>query len=446
MTIQKAAFSLLLNLILSVSFAWAGSAEPSWPTWRGPAMSGVSPDGNPPTRWSETENIKWKVQLTGDGSNSSPIIWADKVFFQSAVKTDKEGQAAEEPAAEGGRRRGPGGAKPKNLYQFNMVCLDRRTGKTLWEKTVREVQPHEGHHGDHGFVSYSPLTDGKLVWANFGSQGVWCFDLDGNIKWSRDLGQMQIRAGFGEGGSLALAGDKIIVLQDHEGQSFIAALNKDTGEVVWKKDRDEKTSWTTPIVTEAAGRMQVIAAGSNRSRSYDAQTGDLIWECGGQTENMIPTPVLGFDRVYCTSGFRGAMLQAIRLDRTGDLTGTDAVAWEAKEATPYVPSPLLYGEKLYFYSGTKAILSCYNARTGAPFYVKQELGEISGVYASPVGADGRVYLAGRNGVTVVIKNADTLEVLAINKLDDGFDCSPAVVGNELYLKGKKNLYCIAETK
>ncbi len=445
MTIQKTAFSLSLTLLLSLSFTRADAAETYWPTWRGPAMSAVSPDGNPPTRWSETENIKWKVQLTGDGSNSSPILWADRIFFQAAVKTEKEGRPVEEPAAEGGRR-GPGGAKPKNLYQFNLVCLDRGSGKTLWEKTVREVQPHEGHHGDHGFVSFSPLTDGKLVWANFGSQGVWCFDLDGNVKWSRDLGPMQIRMAFGAGGSLALAGDKIIALHDHEGQSFITALNKDSGQVVWKKDRDEKTSWTTPIVTEAAGRMQVIVAGTKRSRSYDAQTGELIWECGGQTENVIPTPVLGFDRVYCISGFRGAMLQAIRLDRTGDLTGTDAVVWEVKDATPYVPSPLLYENKLYFFSGNKPILSCYNAQTGVPFYVKQELGEINGVYASPVGAGGRVYLAGRNGMTYVLSNAETLEVLAANKLDDGFDCSPAVVGNELYLKGKKNLYCIAEAK
>lgn len=440
---NKMIIPLVLSLAFLVCCVSGAPGNSHWPTWMGPEKTGVSPDGNPPVKWSETDNIKWKVKLDGDGSNSSPVIWGDKIFFQTAVDTGKEGLA---PADSGQGGRGPGGKSPKTIYKFNMVCLDRTSGKTLWEKTVCEVQPHEGHHGDHGFVSFTPATDGKLVWANFGSQGVFCFDLDGNLKWSKDLGKMTIRAGFGEGGSLVLAGDKVIVLHDHEGDSSIAALNKNTGDIVWKKDRDERTSWTTPIVTEAGGKMQVIAAGANKSRSYDAATGDLIWECGGQTDNVIPTPVLAFDRVLCLSGFRGAMLQAIRLDRTGDLTGTDAVAWEVKDATPYVPSPLLYGERLYFFSGIKNILSCYNARTGEPFYTKQELGEMNGVYASPVGAAGRVYCVGRNGVTYVLKNADTLEVLSINKLDDSIDCTPAVVCDELYLKGKQYLYCIAESK
>lgn len=439
---------MLLVLMLLCPLAARASDAADWMTWRGPDMRGLSPDGNPPVTWSETENIQWKVKLTGDESNSSPIICCDKIFFQTAVETDKKVEAAPEPPAadpnqgQAGSGR-PRSQKPSAVYRFNMVCLDRLTGKQIWEKTVCEVLPHEGHHGDHGFASFSPITDGKLLWANFGSRGIYCLDLDGNIKWSKDLGPLTIRAGFGEGGSAALAGENLIVVRDHEGESSIIALNRQTGEPAWKKTRDERTSWTTPMVTQVDGKLQIIVTGSNKTRCYDAASGDVIWECGGQTENIIPTPVLGFDRVFCTSGFRGAMLQAIQLGRTGDLTGTDAIAWQVTDATPYVPSPLLYGDKLYFCSGTNPILSCYNAQTGIPYYVKQNLEQIKGIYASPVGAADRVYCVGRNGVTYVLKNSDTFEVLAVNTLADRFDCSPAIVGDKLYLKGKQNLYCIA---
>lgn len=433
-------------LLLTASVLYADNSA-GWMTWRGPNMMGISPDGNPPIEWSETKNVVWKVRLTGDESNSTPVVVGNRIFFQTAVQTDKkvettEQQAAvEQPAAQ---RRGPGASKPANIYRFNVVCIDRLTGKQIWETAVCETLPHEGHHNDHGFASYSPVTDGKLLWANFGSRGVYCLDLDGQIKWSRDFGPMTIRSGFGEGGSPALAGDYLIVLRDHEGDSCILALNKQTGETVWQKQRDEKTSWTTPIITQAEGKLQIIVSGSNRTRAYDALSGQVIWECGGQTQNVIPTPVLGLGRVFCTSGFRGSMMQAIELGRTGDLTGTDAVAWQITEATPYVPSPLLYGDKLYFFSGTNPILSCVNAQTGAPYYLKQNLEQMKGVYASPVGAAGRIYLVGRNGVSYVLKNSDTLEVLAVNSLDDRFDCSPVVVGNQLYLKGKQYLYCIAD--
>jgi len=443
---MKKLYLIQFFVILVLSFSCVYGE--SWPTWRGPETMGISPKGNPPSKWSETENIKWKVKLTGDGSNSSPVIWGDKIFFQTAVKTDKKAGTEPEPAkeGEGGGRRRPGGKKPKNIYKFNVVCLDRKAGKQLWEKTVSEILPHEGHHGDHGLASYSPVTDGKSIWASFGSRGVYCLDMKGDIKWKKDLGKMNMRASFGEGSSPCLAGDNLIVLMDHEGDSFIFALNKKTGKLVWKKSRDERTAWTTPIVTDVKGQPQIIVNGTNRVRGYNAKNGEVIWECTGQTQNVVPTPVLGFDMVFCASGFRGNKLQAIKLGKTGDLTGTDAIAWELNEDTPYVPSPILYKDKLYICSGNKGIISCYNAKTGKPYYVKQELEEIKGVYASPVAAAGRVYFVGRNGVTYVIKNAEKFELVGINKLDDDIDCSAAIIGGEIYLKGKKNLYCIATSK
>ncbi|MCP4263709.1 MAG: PQQ-binding-like beta-propeller repeat protein [Planctomycetes bacterium] len=426
---------------------FGASGSDYWPSWRGQDCTGIYEKGNPPLTWSETENIKWKVKLTGDGSNSSPIIWEDKIFFQTAIKTDVKGKAA--PSNSGGRsgrRRGPGGSPPTNVYKFNLICLDRNNGKILWQKTVREELPHQGHHRDHGFASFTPVTDGKLVWANFGSRGLYCFDTEGNPKWNKDLGKMNTVMGFGEGGSLTLAGDAVIVVRDHEGDSFIIALNKVTGKTIWKKERDEVTSWATPLPVKVNGKTQIITSATNLIRSYDLKTGDIVWQCGGQTRNVIPTPVTGFGMVYCASGFRGNSLQAIELGNTGELTNTDAVRWHVKEATPYVPSPLLYGEKLYVCSGNRGVISCYNAKTGKAYFFAQQLEEISGIYASPTGAAGWVYFVGRNGVTYVIKAAEQLEVLAVNKLEDKIDCSPAFVGNEMYLKGKGNLYCIEASK
>jgi outer membrane protein assembly factor BamB len=255
---------------------------------------------------------------------------------------------------------------------------------------------------------------------------------------------MRTKLMFGEGSSPALAGDTLIVVMDHEGDSFIYALDKETGKTIWKKPRDERTTWATPIVVEVSGKMQVIANATKRVRSYDLETGDLIWECGGQTGNVIPSPVSGFGKVFCASGFRGNALQAIELGHTGDLTGSDAISWQVDKATPYVPSPLLYGDKIYVCSGNKAVISCYQAETGKPYFVKRKLESLGEIFASPVGAAGRVYFVGRKGVTKVIKLSDDFEVLATNTLDDEFDSSPAIVGDELFLKGKQRLYCIAE--
>jgi outer membrane protein assembly factor BamB len=409
----------LLTVLLSVN-AYSNSGSDHWPTWRGPDATGASKSANPPLTWSETENIKWKVAVPGNGL-SSPIVWADKIFFLTATKSEKKG-----------------------AFKFDFVCMDRNTGKILWQKTACEEVPHEGHHETGSFASNSAVTDGQYVWASFGSRGVHCYDLDGNHKWSKDLGKMNIARGFGEGSSAALAGNALIVVMDHEGDSVIYALNKDTGDILWQKDRDEATSWATPLPVEVDGKLQVITNATNFTRSYDVETGDIIWQCSGQTRNAIPSPVSGFGKAYCISGFRGSALKVIELGRTGDLSGTDAVAWEVDRDTPYVPSPLLYGDKIYFLSVNNPILSCYQAETGKPNFVAQKLDGVNGFYASPVGAAGRVYLPAWNGVTLVIKNSDTYEVLASNKLDDRFDASPALVGNELILKGKKYIYCISQ--
>ncbi len=428
---------VLFWALFSVGICFGGE---NWPSWRGVDMMGVSAGGNPPVKWSESENIKWKVKLQGDDSDSSPVIWADKIFFMAAIETDKK--SGEAVAQEGGRRRGPRLKKPAHAFKFDLVCLDRKTGKVLWQETLCEAFPHQGHHADHGVASFSPVTDGEYVWVSLGSFGVYCYDLDGKKVWDKEM--MTQRNRWGEASSPVLAADALIVVADQEDESFIFAFDKKTGKEIWKKPRDETSGWTTPIAVDVDGQLQVIVNGGNRVRSYDAKTGEVIWQCGGQTRNAVPVPVVGFDMVFCTSGYRGSALLAIKLGRKGELTDTDAVAWEVDEGTPYVPSPVLYGDKLYVCSVNNGILSSYNARTGKAYFVKEKLDEIKGVYASPAAAGGNVYVAGRNGVVYVIKPDEKLEVIAVNKLDDEIDCSPAFVADEIYLKGREYLYCIAK--
>ena len=428
---------------LMAACAWAGTAEDYWPTWRGPEGTGAALKGNPPTTWSESENIKWKTEIPGKGQ-SSPVVWGDRIYFQTAIDAGQGGTASAQPAEPPAR--GRGGQAPKSVHKFDVVCVDRATGKIVWQKTAAEAVPHEGHQQTGSFAAYSPITDGKLVWASFGSRGLHCFDMDGSLKWSKPLIRMNTLRSFGEGSSPCLAGDAIVVVCDHEGQSMIFAFSKTTGEPLWQKPRDEGTSWSTPVAATVDGKIQVIANATNLIRSYDAKTGELIWQCSGQTRNVIPTPIVAFDMVFCISGFRGSALQAIRLGRTGDLSGTDAIAWQMSDGTPYVPSPVLMGERLFFCGdgGNRGVVSCYNAKTGKAVYSKQRLEGINTIYASFVGVGDRIYVAGRNGTVAVVKNADTFEVLATNELDDGFDATQAIVGDELYLRGDKYLYCVAK--
>lgn len=454
-SIAVRALAVLLGLIsfgLGLEIHAATSpAEQNWPAWRGPHMNGVAPQANPPVSWSETENIKWKRKLPGSGS-STPIVWDQQIFVTAAVPTGKKLQPppkGDEPTASGqedrsSRRRGPSAETPNELYQFIVLCLHRQTGDIQWQRIAREEAPHEGHHRDHGYASYSPVTDGQVLLAYFGSRGLHAYDLQGNLQWQKDLGKMQTRMSFGEGSSPALSGNTVVVNWDHQGEDFIVALDKNTGQELWRQPRQEDTSWATPFIVEHDGKKQVITSATAKIRSYDLETGKLIWESEGMTGNVIPTPVAQDGIVYAMSGFRGNALLAIRLGKTGDLTGSDAIVWRHNKNTPYVPSPLLYGNRLYFFSGNSAMLSCFHVSSGRPLIDAERIEGMQGVYASPVGASGRVYLTGRNGVSVVIKNSDTLEVLATNRLDDGFDASPALVDRELFLRGHQSLYCIAE--
>jgi outer membrane protein assembly factor BamB len=289
------------------------------------------------------------------------------------------------------------------------------------------------------------VTDGEHVFACFGSNGLYCLDLTGKQVWCQDLGDMQVKHGHGEGSSPVLHGDTLAVNWDHEGQSFVAAFDKSTGVQRWRVDRAEVTSWSSPIVVEHAGRAQLIVCGTERVRSYDLATGAGVWECRGLSHNIVATPVAADGIVIVGSSYEKRAMMAIRLDGAkGDITSTDRVMWRRQRRTPYVPSPLLYGKWLYFLNHYQGVLTRVEALTGAepsgPFRIQK----VFELYASPVGAKDRVYLSDRDGMTVVISHgAGVPEVLAYNQLEDGFSASAAIVGEEMFLRGSRYLYCIA---
>jgi outer membrane protein assembly factor BamB len=441
---KHAWFAAVLSLAFLATLATAMPAESDrfWPEWRGPLMTGVAPHGNPPLEWRETKNVRWKVEIPGKGS-ATPVVWGDAIFIQTAVPKEAKAAAAPEPEA-GGQRRGPRGIQPDAELEFTLMALRRSDGKLLWKKVLRTEMPHEGTHPTGTWASASPVTDGEHVYAYFGSWGIYAVDMKGNVKWEKDLGDMRVKNGFGEGASPTLYKDKIIINWDHEGESFVVALDKRTGKEVWRSKREEATSWTTPLVVEHGGRAQVITSATSRIRSYDVADGKLLWESEGMTQNAIPTPVAEGGMLYLTSGFRGNSLMAIKLEAAkGNLSETQAVTWRFDRDTPYVPSPLLYNGRLYFLKSNNGLISCFDAKSGQKHYGPERLERVPNVYASPVGAAGRVYVFGREGGAAVLADGPELKVLAENKLDDGFDASPAIVGNEMYVRGKKYLYRIS---
>jgi outer membrane protein assembly factor BamB len=421
--------------LASVVMTQAPTADQYWAQWRGPLATGVSKHADPPVEWSETKNIRWKIEIPGRGM-ASPVIWGDRIFLPTAVPVGVPLEASHSAR---------GGSEPRDVHRFVLLAINRRDGRVIWERTAREERPHEASHAENGtWSSSSAITDGEQVFAFFESRGLFAYDMEGKLLWEKDLGDKQMRQQFGEGSTPALYGNRLVIVWDHQGQSFITALDKRTGKEIWRANREEIDTWATPLIVEHAGRRQVIVSGMNRLRSYDLETGDVVWHAQGLTMNAIPSPVTSEGMVFATSGFRGNNLKAIRLaDAKGDITGTNAIVWTLDRDTPYVPSPLLYDGILYILKSNSGILSAFDAKTGKPHFQLQRLDGVPNVFASPVGAGGRVYIPGREGTTLVIRNSPTFEVVAKNTLDDGFDASPAVVDNEIYLRGHKYLYSIA---
>jgi outer membrane protein assembly factor BamB len=435
----------------SLTFSVADVAH--WPQWRGPSFNGMA-RGSAPTEFGDTKNVKWKVPIEGRGF-STPIFWDDRIFMTNAVPTGKvtKLEAAPAPAnTQGPGRRGGGnpasGAGEGEEHKFVVLCLNRKTGKTIWERTARVTTPHEGYHRTYGsFASNSPVTDGRYVYASFGSRGVYCYDFAGKLIWEKDLGvQLRMRLQFGEGTAPVLHGNLLIQTFDQESNSFVVALDKRTGKEVWRANRDEASSWSTPLIIDHKGKKQVVVSATNKVRAYDPDNGKLIWECAGLGSNVIPHPVQHNDTVLVMSGHRDPKLMAIRLGREGDLTGTDAVLWSQTRGTSYTASPVLHDNKFYALSDN-GMLSCFNATTGEPYYQQKRLPQGDSFKASPLGIDGKLYTASESGVVTVIKMGEQFEVIATNTLEDQmFVASPVVVEGDLFLRSKTHLFCFNDGK
>lgn len=320
---------------------FAGDKASNWHHWRGPNADGSAPNADPPTRWDAKTNIKWKAELPGKGS-ATPIVWGDRVFVLTAVKTDRIAKAGELPKAD--PRFETKTNPPRNFYKFLVLCFDRKTGNKLWEKLAAERVPHEGTHETHSYAAGSPTTDGKFLYASFGSFGTYCYDLDGNLKWQRDLGPLHTRLGWGEAVTPVVADGLLLINYDQEADSALYCLDAATGNNKWVAKRDEKTSWNTPLVVEHAGKKQVITNGTTRVRSHDLATGDVIWECGGMTVNPIPSALKFQDSVIVVSGYKGAAAVSVPLASKGDLGTNGKVNWRYAAGTPYVPSAALVGD------------------------------------------------------------------------------------------------------
>ena len=458
--------------------------QESWPNWRGPHGNGSSLTAKPPTKWDESSGVLWKSSIDGEGS-STPIVWDQQVIVLSALKTDRTDPddpaviafASERDVRAPGpvTRRVPGAARsldvadmmggsrdsrrddrsggqkspppPINLYQFLVSSFDLKTGAKNWQVSVVEEVPHEAGHVTNNFASCSPSTDGESIFIFWGSRGIFCLDMQGKRLWSADLGRKYTRTPFGqfgEGASAAIHKGLLVVPWDHESESYVAALDTQNGDLKWKSGRKEKSTWATPTIVEFAGQTQVIMNGKS-VRSYDLLDGSLLWECDDQTDNAIPTPVVYGQNVIVMSGFGRAACYSISLLSRGNVSrNPEFVNWSYNFSTPYVPSPTIYQDKLYFLDQYQPILACLNAETGQPIYARKELKGLNEVYASPGAADGKIFVVDRSGTTAVIDANDKFEILATNRIGDEetFDASPVFIGNKLLLRSNKHLFCI----
>lgn len=435
-----------MSMIASPCAAQNTRPEPSskWYQWRGPLGTGVAVDAAPPLEWSEEKNVRWKTALPGKG-HSSPVLAKDLVLVTAAIPIGPK-----LPARFSGRPGEHDNALIDSRFQFVVMAIDRRDGEIRWRTVVREEVPLEAGHVTGSLANASPVTDGEFVYAHFGAHGVYCLNLRGDVVWERSLGPLHSKHGHGEGASPTLFEDSLVVNWDHEEGSFLVVLDKRTGKNRWRKERPEDTSWSSPIVIQRADRngknhAEIVVCGTNRVCGYRLDDGELVWECRGMSSNVVGTPVHANGKLYVGSSYEKKVLIAINLEgAVGDITDTPHVIWTRNRGTPYVPSMLLYGDALYFLTHYQNVMTRVDGPTGQNQPGTIRLGVLGNIYASPVAANGYVYVTDLSGTTVVLSHEPTPEIVAINHLDDSISASAAIEGDELFLRGEKHLYCLGK--
>jgi outer membrane protein assembly factor BamB len=391
--------------------ATEGEGARYWPRWRGPSGQGLVHGKDYPDTWSATQNVLWKTPLKGRG-NSSPIVWGDRIFLTSAY--------------DGGRR-------------LSVMAFNRSDGKQLWESFAPEGRTDSWNHPKNGHASATAATDGERVYVSFGGRGLVAFDLQGKLSWHRDLGA--IDAYHGPAGSPLLYKNRIILYQDHGGGSFIAAFDTRTGQQLWRTSREANVGWGTPIAIRVADHDEIIVSSQQRVHAYDPDRGKELWRCAGNLYEVIPTPVVGYGMLFCSSGRAGPTL-AIRPGGSGDVTRSHVV-WSSPRGSPFVPSPILYGEYLYMVNDMASIVTCFEAATGKVMW-QGRLGtaQREGFSASPVAVDGKVFFTNDDGETFVLRAGPKFELLHVNQIGEPTLASPALVDGRWYIRTERNLIAI----
>lgn len=390
------------------------NADQHWPRWRGPSGQGVVPDGNYPDQWSDTDNVIWRVAVPGAG-NSSPVIWDDQIFLTTAY--------------DNGRRR-------------SILSFDRATGEQRWETFAPVAADPEGAHGKNGWASGTPSTDGERVYAYLGNHGLVAVDLAGEVAWHVSLGD--ISSLHGSACSPFLHEGNVIIYQDKPGGGFVAAFNAATGEEVWRTPREARVGWGSPVVIDTGEREELIVSSQHRVTAYDPATGTELWTCQGNSVEVTPTPVVGHGLVFASSGRAGPTL-AIRPGGSGDVTDTHVV-WSQLRGSPFIPSPLLYGDFLYMVTDTMGVVTCYRADTGELVWRERLPAETTGeaYSASPIGVDGRVYFTRDSGETFVLRAGPDFEVLQVNQVGEPMLASPALLNGRWYMRTQGHLICVGQ--
>jgi outer membrane protein assembly factor BamB len=404
-------------LVIAAAFFWFGSLSLAgdWPQWRGPRGDGVSDDRHVPVRWSQTENISWKVAIPGKG-HSSPIVWGDRIFITTCLEQEQ-----------------------KRV----LLCLDRRTGNVLWQRTVL-IARLEPKHDLNSYASSTPATDGHFVWVTFLNMPnfeVYCYDFEGNLVWHRSPGEFHSKHGFCS--PPIPYKDTIILNGDQDAEAYLVALDKATGRERWRTDRPNRVrSYCPPLIIDSAGRKQLVLTGSLCTAGYDPDTGKLIWIVDGPTEQFVASMVFLDDIVFLTSGYPEYHVMAIRPDGHGNVTQTHVLWHESCDPSraSYVPSPIAH-DKYFFLVSDNGFAYCLDAKTGRRLW-KHRLGDHHS--ASPVSADGRLYFTDDGGTTYVLKATDRFELVSRNSLGEECRASPAISQGQIFIRTLSHLYCIGK--
>ncbi len=442
--------SSIIKIILVILFlscvaglaTTAGAAN--WPQWRGPGGSGVSTETNLPAEWNVNKNIKWKTPIAGRG-HSSPVVWGNKTFVTTAIAGDVvPGAKAVTHVIENQEFLHPDSIGADRKHTFKVICINADTGKVLWEQTAFEGTPYDNRHRKSSYAASTPATDGKWVFAFFGTEGLFAYDMNGKLAWKADLGKLGT-IGMGTGTSPILFENLVIVQCDEESgaASFIVALDKKTGKEIWRTPRKVQASWATPILVTGNKRTELITSGNETVIAYDPATGKELWRHKGVESNAIPSPVANRDVVFISAGFPEKVVMAINLGASGDLG--ESVIWKYAKGTAYVPSPILYGDYLYL-TTDRGILTCLDAKTGE---VKYEGGRIpipATFTASPIAFEGKILLTSEDGDTFVIKAGPKHEILGTNSVGEPVYASPAVADGKIFIRGENNIYCVQQSK